>query len=104
MSDSISGVIMDTDEKLMSIADILGIDHVFSFKNYLFVDKNALLSIPSKVSDPLYLYCNENTTEAERDYIVSKVIIDGEYKGLTIKMHGFYRIKGDETNFDLEII
>jgi hypothetical protein len=75
---------------LISTAEKLGIHSMYAVNDLVVEEKNSFLLRNGDIGDEIYLYYNEETDEAKRDSLVSKVIIDGEYRGLRIKMRGSY--------------
>lgn len=78
--------------RLISAAEKLGIHDAYIFDDLLFEKNNAFLLRKGTTGDEIFLYCNEDSKEAQRDAIVSKVIIAGEYRGIRIKMAGLYSV------------
>lgn len=75
---------------LISTAEKLGIHSMYAVDDLVVEEDNSFLLRHGEVGDEIFMYYNEDTDEAERDSLVSKIIIDGEYRGLRIKMRGSY--------------
>jgi hypothetical protein len=75
---------------LISTAEKLGIHSMYAVDDLVVEEDNSFLLRNGKIGDEIYMYYNEDTDEAKRDSLVSRVIIDGEYRGLHIKMRGSY--------------
>jgi hypothetical protein len=89
--------------RLVSAAEKLGIHDTYIFDDLVFEKNNAFLLCKGTNGDEIFLYCNEDSREAQRDAIVSKVIIAGEYRGLRIKMAGLYSVhSNNEHEIDVE--
>ncbi|HMA65926.1 MAG: hypothetical protein ACM31E_00070 [Fibrobacterota bacterium] len=75
---------------LISTAEKLGIHGMYAVDDLVVEEENSFLLRSGEVGDEIFMYYNEETDEAKRDALVSRVIIDGEYRGLHIKMRGSY--------------
>jgi hypothetical protein len=75
---------------LISTAEKLGIHSMYAVDDLVVEEKNSFLLRNGEIGDEIFMYYNEETDEAKRDSLVSKIIIDGEYRGLHIKMRGSY--------------
>jgi hypothetical protein len=75
---------------LLSTAEKLGIHSMYAVDDIIIEEENSFLLRSGENGDEIYMYYNEEADEAKRDSLVSKVIIDGEYRGLRIKMRGSY--------------
>jgi len=75
---------------LISTAEKLGIHSMYTVDDLVVDEDNTFLLRNGTVGDAISLYNNEDTDEAKRDSLVSRVIIDGEYRGVHIKMRGSY--------------
>ena len=84
--------------RLISAIEKLGIMDTYIFDDLMFKNDNSYLLRNGDFGDEIFLYCNEDSREAERDAIVSKVIIAGEYRGLRIKMGGLYCVHSTNDN------
>jgi hypothetical protein len=89
--------------RLISAAEKLGIHDTYVFDDLVFEKDNSFLLRKGNSGDEIFLYCNEDSREAQRDAIVSKVIIAGEYRGIRIKMAGLYSVHSNgEHEIDVE--
>ncbi|NLD92078.1 MAG: hypothetical protein GX639_05345 [Fibrobacter sp.] len=90
---------------LISTAKKLGIHSMYAVDDLIVEKDNSFLLRNGEVGDEIFLYYNEETDEAKRDALVSRVIIDGEYRGLHIKMRGSYSAHQvvDSDSLELEL-
>jgi len=90
---------------LLSTAEKLGIHSMYAVDDMIIEEENSFLLRSSEIGDEIYMYYNEVTDEAKRDSLVSKVIIDGEYRGLRITMRGSYssHLSIDSDSLELEL-
>ncbi len=88
---------------LVSTAEKLGIHSMYAVDDLVVEEDNSFLLRNGEVGDEIFLYYNEDTDEATRDALVSRVIIDGEYRGLHIKMRGSYSAHHVRNSDSLEL-
>ncbi len=74
--------------RLKTAVEKLGLHDMYILDDLVVEKHDAYLLKVGKTGEDIFLYCNEDKRESERDAIVSKIIIAGEYRGLRIKMAG----------------
>ena len=88
---------------LISTAEKLGFQSKYAVDDLVVEEQNSFLLRNGNIGDEIFMYYNEETDEAQRDSLVSKVIIDGEYRGLRIKMRGSYTAHQQLNSDSLEL-
>jgi len=78
--------------RLVSAVKKLGLYDSYVVGDLVVEKDRSFLLRPGIVGDEIFLYYNANADESQRDAIVSKVVINGEYRGLHIKTRGSYSV------------
>lgn len=84
--------------RLKVAVEKLGLHDTYILDDLVVEKHDAYLLKMGRTGDEIFLYCNEDNRESERDAIVSKIIIAGEYRGLRIKMAGLYSLHEIDKN------